>query len=337
MNANHILIIAPAWIGDFIMAQSLFQVLRERNPKTVIDIVAPAWTVPLAARMPDVGEAFPLLIQHGKLALATRWRLGRTLRERHYQQAIVLPRSFKAALVPFVARATRRTGYLGEMRWGLLNDIRSGIAERTVDRFVALGMEPGVVLPDPLPLPRLTADRDAAVAVLARLSIAPPTKPVLVLCPGAEYGPAKRWPVTHFAAVAHKATVSGWQVWLFGSNHDATLTTEIQQLSGKVTVDFAGRLSLVEAIDLLSLASAVVTNDSGLMHMAAALDRPLVALFGSSDPRHTPPLSAHATILHRRLPCSPCLRRVCPRSHMKCLQGLTPCDVLSALPQIPRA
>jgi heptosyltransferase-2 len=317
-----------------VIAQSLFRVLKERDSSIAIDVMAPPWTTPLLERMPEVREAQVLTLGHGELGLRTRWRLGQTLRARHYAWAIVLPRAFKAALVPFVARAARRTGYRGELRWGLLNDLRPETPGRTVDRFVALGLEPGEPLPNPLPLPRLIADMGNARAILTRLGIAPPLGPVLALCPGAEYGPAKRWPAAHFAAVAQAAAGDGWQVWLFGSARDATITAEVQRLAGGVAVDLAGRTDLTAALDLLALAAAVVTNDSGLMHVSAALDRPLVALFGSSDPRHTPPLSPRAQVLRRNLPCSPCLRRTCPLGHLKCLQEISPATVITTLHQL---
>ncbi|CAK0738997.1 ADP-heptose--LPS heptosyltransferase 2 [Gammaproteobacteria bacterium] len=327
-----VLVIGSAWIGDLIMAHSLFQILKAHSADMAIDVVAPPWTAPLLARMPEVREALVLPLGHGELGLSTRWHLGRGLRERRYRQAIVLPRSLKAALVPFFAQAIRRTGYLGELRWGLLNDVRPRVAGRTVDQFVALGLERGVAPPDPLPLPRLVTDTSSTGAVLARLGISPPVGPVLALCPGAEYGPAKRWPAAHFAEVTRTVAALGWQVWLFGSARDIATTAEVQRYAGGVAIDLAGRTSLTEAVDLLALATVVVTNDSGLMHVAAALGRPLVALFGSSDPLHTPPLTPHATIMHPNLSCSPCLKRTCPYGHLECLQGLDPADVLAALP-----
>ena len=329
---RRILVIGPAWVGDLVMAQSLFRVLKEYSPNAVIDAVAPPWTAPLLTRMPEIRNTWVLPIGHGSLGFSTRWHLGQQLRAHRYQQAIVLPRSFKAALVPFFARAAQRTGYRGELRWGLLNDIRPLSAKRTVDRFVALGVKPGQPLPTDLPLPSLTVDSDNLSAVLAKLGVPPPTGPVLALCPGAEYGPAKRWPATHFAQVARKAIAAHWRVWLFGSARDATVTAEIQQILGGAAVDFAGRTSLPDAVDLLSRATTVVTNDSGLMHIAAAVGRPVIALFGSSDPQQTPPLTPRATVLRLDLPCSPCLQRTCPQNHLECLQALSPAQVLAALP-----
>lgn len=316
-----------------VMAQSLFKLLKARDPRTEIDVVAPAWTAPLLARMPEVRETIPLPLGHGDLGLRTRWRLGRGLRARDYDQAIVLPNSLKSALVPFAARAGVRTGYVGEWRYGLLNDARRLDKQRlpqTVQRFVALGLPSDAPLPA-VPEPRLSADPDNAAQALARLGHAQPKAPVLALCPGAEYGPAKRWPVPYFVEVAQRKLAEGWQVWLFGSHKDEAITQEIQALTQHRCLDLGGRTALGEAIDLLSLADAVVTNDSGLMHVAAALARPVIALFGSSDPRHTPPLSAHARILSLNLPCSPCFKRVCPLGHTRCLTDLSPARVLAAL------
>jgi heptosyltransferase-2 len=155
------------------------------------------------------------------------------------------------------------------------------------------------------------------------------------LCPGAEYGPAKRWPAAYFAEVAQRKLAEGWQVWLFGSHKDEAITQEIQTLTHNRCLDLGGRTALGEAIDLLARADAVLTNDSGLMHVAAALGRPVIALFGSSDPHHTPPLSARAQVLSLNLSCSPCFRRVCPLGHTRCLTELAPAEVLTALASCP--
>mgnify|MGYP005847014753 CR=1 FL=1 len=320
-----------------VLAQSLFEVIKQRHPDSRIEVLAPAWTLPLLARMPEVDDSIALPFGHGEFALGARLRLGRSLRGRNYDRAIVLPNSLKSAIVPFAARARRRTGFVGELRYGLLNDIRrldKHALPRTVDRFVALGCDSGEPLP-PIPNPHLRADRGNAEAALARLGHRMPGTPVLGLCPGAEYGPAKRWPAEHYAEVANAKLTEGWAVWLFGSDKDAPITAEIRRLANGRCLDLAGRTALGDAIDLLSLTSAVVTNDSGLMHVAAALERPVVALYGSSDPRHTPPMSERATVLYLGLECSPCFERECPLGHRKCLVDLHPRRVLEALALAP--
>lgn len=330
----NILIVGPAWIGDMVLAQSLFKILKARHPDASIDVVAPAWTEPLIKRMPEIRRPILLDAGHGQLKLGARWRLGRELRDQNYQHAIVLPNSFKSALVPFAAGIPRRTGYRGEWRYGLLNDIRRldrARLYRMVDRFVALGLDADAPLPADIPAPRLKPDVDHAHAALKRLGIAPPMRPVLGLCPGAEYGPAKRWPAAYYAEIAREQLAAGWDVWLFGSANDSSVTAEINSLARGRCVDLAGRTTLAEAIDLLALTRAVITNDSGLMHVAAALDRPLVAIFGSSDPRHTPPLAQHAEVAYLALSCSPCFERECPLGHLNCLRHIEPTRVRAAL------
>ncbi len=326
------LIIGPSWVGDMVLAQSLFKVIKQRHANARVEVLAPAWTLPLLARMPEVDDSIALPFGHGELAFGARVRLGRSLRGRHYDRAIVLPNSLKSALVPFAAGARRRTGFVGELRYGLLNDIRrldKRALPRTVDRFVALGIEADEPLP-PIPNPRLREDRSNAEAALARLGRGTPGTPVLGLCPGAEYGPAKRWPAEHYAEVARAKLEAGWEVWLFGSDKDAAVTRAIQAQTAGRCLDLAGQTTLTEAIDLLALSTAVVTNDSGLMHVAAALGRPLIALYGSSDPRHTPPMSERATVLYLGLECSPCFERECPLGHRRCLVDLHPRRVLEA-------
>lgn len=327
------LIVGPSWVGDMVLAQSLFMVLRQRHPQARLDVLAPAWTHPLLARMPEVDEAIAAPFVHGRFDLGVRFRLGRELRARQYDRAIVLPNSLKSAIVPFMARARVRTGFIGEWRYGLLNDIRRLDRQklaRTVDRFIALALTPDEALPE-IPLPRLRADADKARAALSRLHRDPPRTPVLGLCPGAEYGPAKRWPAEYFAEVAKAGLAKGWEVWLFGSGRDKPETDAVQSLTQQRCLDLVGKTTLEEAIDLLSLTVAVVSNDSGLMHVAAALDRPVVALYGSSDPKHTPPISSKATVLYLGLSCSPCFERACPLGHLNCLRQLGPERVLAAL------
>lgn len=331
---SKILVLGPAWVGDMVLAQSLFKILKAQQPDIIIDVAAPAWTLPLLQRMPEVHEAIALPFRHGQLALRERLRFGKSLRQRDYGQAILLTNSLKSALLPWAANIPRRTGFLGECRYGLLNDIRpldGSKLPRTVDRFVALGLARQQALPQNLPSPRLLAQPEHAMQILQHLGHAAPVSKVLGLCPGAEYGEAKRWPAEYYAEVAQAALANDWQVWLFGSDKDATVTSLINTMTGNRCLDLGGRTTLGEAIDLMALTSAVVSNDSGLMHIAAALDKKLVAVYGSSDPEHTPPMSDKAVVKYLGLECSPCFERKCPLGHLNCLRQLHPQLVIAEI------
>lgn len=335
-TSPRILVVGPAWAGDMVMAQSLFLALRSRFPACTIDVLAPAWTLPLLERMPEVSDKIPLPLGHGQFGFNARRRLGHDLRERGYDRAIVLPNSWKSALVPFFAGIPRRTGYVGEWRFGLLNDPRrldKTRLPRTVQRFVALGLDGDAPLPPPCPPPRLRVEPANALGARQRFGLSGKAAPALALCPGAEYGPAKRWPAAYFADVARSKMAEGWEVWLFGSGKDTEVAAAIER-AAPGSVNLAGRTNLAEAVDLLSLADAVVSNDSGLMHVAAALDKPLVAVYGSSDPGFTPPLNPRARIVRLGLECSPCFRRECPYDHTRCLTDIRPGRVLDELERL---
>ena len=325
------LIVGPSWIGDAVISHALILRLKELRPEAAIDVLAPAWALAVYRRMPEVGRTIAAPFGHGDLKLGERRAFARSLGA--YERAIVLPNSWKSALVPWHARIPTRTGYRGEMRYGLLNDLRTLDAEalpRLVERYCALAQPAGEALARPVPQPRLRVDPASAAATLAKHGLAT-DRPAAAFAPGAEYGPAKRWPARHFAAAARTLAARGWQVWLLGSAKDAGATREIRALAGDACVDLAGRTSLDEAIDLLASAARVLTNDSGLMHVAAALDRPTAEIFGSSSPAFTPPLSAKARVVSLHLDCSPCFKRVCPLGHTNCLEKLEPGTVLQAL------
>ncbi len=340
MSGFSVLIVGPSWVGDMLMAQSLFKALAARHPGIALDVLAPEWSHGILARMPEVRRALVAPFGHGRFALAQRWRLGRELSAVGYDQAIVLPNSWKSALVPYFAGIPQRTGYLGEFRHGLLNDTRrlnNRSSPKLVERYAALALPPspsrrgaGSEGATSVPQPQLAVLPEAQRASLARLGLNL-DRTVLALCPGAEFGPAKRWPETHYAAVARAKLEAGWQVWLFGSARDRPVTEAIRRLADGC-VDLAGRTTLEESVDLLACGAAVVSNDSGLMHIAAAVEVPVFAVYGSTDPGYTPPLSGRARVLRLGLECSPCFKRVCPLGHMDCLNRLTPEKVLEALP-----
>ena len=325
------LVVAPSWIGDAVLSHPLLVRLKERNPQGAIDVLAPPWALPVYRRMPEVRAAISLPFGHGDLKLGARRGFAKSLPA--YDRAIVLPNSFKSALIPWHAGIPVRTGYRGEMRYGLLNDLRAldeDALPLIVERYAALAQPAGEAFTRPLSEPRLAVDDRARRATAAKYGL-DPAKPIAAFAPGAEYGPAKRWPARHFAGLAGTLAARGFQVWLMGSLKDAPITAEIQRLCGGICADLAGRTSLDEAIELMSLASRVVTNDSGLMHVAAALDRPTAAIFGSSSPAFTPPLSGRARIVTLKLECSPCFQRECPLGHTNCLVTLEPARVLEAL------
>ena len=335
LSPSKILLVGPSWVGDMVMAQSLVQVLLLRFPGAEVDVLAPAWSAALVARMPGVNRAVTLSAGHGQLGLLERLTLAHRLRG-SYDQALVLPNSLKSALVPFLARTPRRTGYLGECRYGLLNDPRKldkHCLPMTVQRFVALGLPKDAQQPPDVPAPRLEVLGANVQQALAELDL-DPSRDILVLCPGAEYGPAKRWPAEHFAVVGRTLAGRGWKIWVMGSAKDDETAQAVCQLIGPAAVNLAGRTSLAQAVDLISLARAVVSNDSGLMHVAAALDRPLVAVYGSSDPGFTPPLSPTSRVVSMGLQCSPCFQRQCPKGHLDCLRKLTPDRVLDRLAEL---
>lgn len=328
-----ILVVGPSWIGDTVLAQPLFRLLQARyRNAAAIDVLAPAWTLPLLERMPEVRQAILNPFGHGELNLGARRRLGRTLAATGYDQAIVLPNSFKSALVPYFAGIPLRTGFRGELRWGLLNDVRTldkKALPRMVERYAALAGAPGEATVPPPPL-ALRVDDAARLTTLARLRL-DANATAATLCPGAEYGPAKRWPLHHFAELGKQLAARGFTVWIVGSARDGGLGEEIEKLSAGACRNLCGMTTLGEAIDVLASAALVVSNDSGLMHVAAALGKPLVALYGSSSPEFTPPHAANAKIVRLGLECSPCFARECPLGHFNCMIQLTPERVCSAI------
>lgn len=318
-----------------VMSQSLYRYLKDSRPGVSIDVLAPAWSEPILARMPEVDEALELPIAHGAIGWRRRRLLGRDVRRRNYDQAILLPNSFKSALIPFFANIPRRTGWRGEWRYGLLNDLRL-LDEKAlplmVQRFVALAQAPGNVLREPLPAPRLHADASRAEACRQNFGLS--AAPLLALCPGAEFGGAKRWPENSYAELARNYLEQGWQVALFGSANDAEVCAAINASAGSACLDLTGRTSLADAVDTLSLAAAVVANDSGLMHIAAALSIPTLVIYGATSPDFTPPLSSRADYIRSEIDCSPCFARECPLGHHRCMREISAGEVTAQLDRL---
>ncbi len=333
--SDRTLVVGPAWVGDMVMAQALFKAIKARFD-TSIDVLAPEWSRPLTERMPEVSSSIVMPLKHKELSLKTRYQLGKKLASNQYQRCFVLPNSFKSALVPFWANIPERIGWRGEWRYGLINNMRILDKARyplMVERYMALAYGAAEDLPKPLFRPSLVANKDNLVGALQRYRLTLGA-PLLVLCPGAEFGPSKRWPESYYAQLASYYLARGWQVWIFGAAKDQEVAQAIQMLTQKRCIDLTGRTTLADAIDLMSQANRVVSNDSGLMHIAAALDRPLVAVYGSTDPGFTPPLNECVKIVQEKIACSPCFKRICPKQHHRCMRDLSVQKVIQAVEQL---
>jgi len=331
-----ILIISPSWVGDMVMSQSLYITLKAKYPNSQIDVLAPAWCRPILEKMAEINKAIEMPLGHGAFNLKKRYQIGKSLRAENYDSAYILPNSAKSALIPFFAKIPTRIGWKGEMRYGLLTDLRKDkrVFQYMVERYVSLAypaseMTGSGCLGDihDLPAPNLSIDEKQKQITLAKFSLSQETT-VVGLCPGAEFGPAKRWPEQHYAEVAKQLTQQGYQVWLFGSAKDRDVTRLIKQAVPAelqyLVQNLAGETSLNEAVDLLSVCHTVVSNDSGLMHVAAAVGCNIVAIYGSSSPLYTPPLTAQVEIVHTDIECRPCFQKECPYQHLKCLKDLKP-------------
>lgn len=328
MAGERILIVAPSWVGDAILSEPLVALLRDPFEDPIVDVLVHSWCAPVYARMRGIRRIIENPFGHGKFDLAGRRKLARTLKAEGYSHSFVLPNSWKSALVPYLARIPKRVGYKGEGRYGLLTDARpldKKAMPKLVDRFAALAVPRGGLVPMP-PSPVLVPDTVNRANAMRALHLKT-DRPVVVLCPGAEFGAAKRWPPNQFAELAAMFLRDDLQVWIVGSPNDRIAADAVLNSLGEnvhKVRDLTARTDLGTAIDILSSASLVVSNDSGLMHAAAAVGVPLVALFGSSSPVFTPPLSPLAQIAKIDIACSPCFKRECPLGHFKCMRELKP-------------
>ena len=316
-----------------VIAQSLYKLLRNRDPELQIHVVAPAWSRPLLARMPEVSRAMELPVGHGEAGIGARWKLGRSLRGEGYRRAIVLPRSLKAALVPYFAAARIRTGFRGEWRYGLVNDIRPYDLVRldqTVKRYISLGLCGGDDELPPPPQPSLRTDPDNLRATARRLGLELSADAVAIV-PGAEHGSAKRWPASRFGELAGRLAGEGTQVWIFGSSRERELGDAVSAAANHPDVaNLCGKTSLTDAVDLLGAARVAVANDSGLMPIAAAVDTHVIGIYVPSSPLFTPPLTSRANIIYKALECSPCFQSECPLGHFRCTTEISVDTILGA-------
>lgn len=338
-----ILIIGPSWIGDMVMSQGLYTTLKKQFPESMIDVVAPNWCKPILSRMPEINNIIEMPLGHGQFSFFKRREIGRSLIDKNYDRAYILTNSAKSALLPFFAKIPQRIGWKGEFRYGLLTDLRTNKKSFSlmIERYIALAypktqMTGSGAIKD-LPSPSLYIDKKAQSECFNKFDLSHHDK-IIGLCPGAEFGPAKRWPAEHFSEISKTLIADGYQIWLFGSEKDKPVTEQIRNALNtdqqQHCINLAGRTNLIEAVDLMAACDTVVSNDSGLMHIAAAVGCKVVALYGSTSPGYTPPLSKHVEILHTEIECRPCFKRECPLKHLKCLTELYPNNVIDAIKRL---
>jgi heptosyltransferase-2 len=323
------LVIAPQWIGDAVMSEPLCARLAARGER--LTVAALPWVAPVYRAMPQVQAVIDLPFAHGRLDWSARRQLAATLRGR-FDTAYVLPNSIKSALIPFFAGIPQRVGYQGEGRPFLLNRRLPNTDGRPpmVAFYSALAGFP----PPKGEHPKLHFDADRLASVTGALGLVPGG--YFAFAPGAEYGPAKCWPASHYAELARSLHARfGQPVILLGSGKETTLCEEIAQAAPGACRVLAGKTQLIDAMVLIAAARGVVSNDSGLMHVAAAFGVPQVAAFGSTSPEHTPPLNPRARVLwlkdELQLDCAPCFERTCRFGHTRCLVEMTPARVETAL------
>ena len=299
------LIIGPSWVGDAVMAQTLYKLIKDCNEDSKIEVLSPNWSIAILERMEEVSRSITSPFNHGELKIKARFDFAKQLREEGYERAIIMTNSLKSSLIPFFAKIPVRTGWLGEMRFGLINDLRSKEIRNyplMIEQFAKLSINPNEVLNKPLPYPSLKIDSHNLKEQLINLGI-DSDRPSLAICPGAEFGPAKKWPPNYYAEVCNEYLSKSWNILVFGSQNDQITGNTIQEAIDKRLLghffNLTGKTSLIDVIDLLAHCKRAVTNDSGLMHIAAAVDTPLVAVYGPSSPQFTPPLISNHVLLRK--------------------------------------
>jgi heptosyltransferase-2 len=323
MKPYKILIIAPNWVGDIVMSQSLLIMLRDKyKDNLILDVMANEWTKNILNRMPEINNIIDNPFKHGELRLIKRVLLGIELKQNNYNQAIILTNTLKSAIVPFFANIKKRTGFVGEQRYLLLNDIyklNKQKLPRLIDQYCFLAQANNLKIK----LPRLSIDKNNQANIIKQYDLS--NKKIIVIAPGAEYGPAKRWPVDYFIELTRLLKQTEYYILILGAKKDQDIANKIANSSdNKKILNLVGTTSLSDTVDIIDLATYTITNDSGLMHVASATSSRVIAIYGSSTPNYTPPLSPNAIILKINIECSPCFSRTCKFNHYNCLKLITP-------------
>jgi heptosyltransferase II len=318
------------WIGDFVRCHTVVRLLRERFPHRPIDVLTTRMVAPLLDYMPGIRKGIVFDLPRKRLALSRHRALADLLRVERYGDALIMPRTWKSALAPFLAGIPRRTGFFGEMRFRVVNDPRSGEKRlpRMVDRCAALALPKDAAPPHDLPLPQLVVPGEALPQWRARMNLPANGQPAAVLAPGA-VGPSKRWPA--YGALAARLAELGFAVWVVGGPDEKALAAEIAR-SAPQTRDLTGA-DLRNAILALAAATVAVSNDSGLLHVAAAIGTPAIGIFGPTSPWHWAPLNPIAAVIEPRtdVPCRPCHKPTCRLKHHRCMRDIPMEQVAAAV------
>jgi heptosyltransferase-2 len=326
-----ILLVPYMWIGDFVRCHSVVGLLRERYPERPVDVLTTTLCAPLLDYMPGVRRGIVVDLPRQQLAWAQHRALAARLAAERYGSALVMPRTWKSALAPYLAGIPERTGFAGEFRFGLLNDIRFGekTLPRMIDRCGVLALREGEALPAQWPEPRLDVSEREALRWQAGRGLPNDGRPVVAFAPGA-VGPSKRWP--YFAELAQKLAAENLSVWVLGSEAEAPLAAEVVAAAGHAARDLTSA-DLRNAILALKLATACVTNDSGLQHVSAAIGTPTIGIFGPTSPWHWAPLNPLAATIETLtdVPCRPCHKPTCRFEHHRCMRDIPATQVLQAL------
>jgi heptosyltransferase-2 len=328
-----ILLVPYMWIGDFVRCHTVVKLLRQRYPQRPVDVLTTPLCAPLLDYMPGVRKGVVCDLPRRRLAFGEHRALAARLARERFGSVLVMPRTWKSALAPFLAGIPERTGFAGEGRFWLLNDIRFGERRlpRMIDRCGVLALPRGAALPSEWPMPELAVPAADAASWRAGRGLRDDGRPVVALAPGA-VGPSKRWPVACFAELAQKLTAEGLSVWVLGSEAERPLAAEIAAAAGALARDLTSS-DLRNAILALKLASAAVSNDSGLEHVSAAIGTPTIGIFGPTSPWHWAPLNPLAAVIETKteVPCRPCHKPQCRMGHHRCMREIPVGQVLEAV------
>jgi heptosyltransferase-2 len=322
------------WIGDFVRCHTVVQLLKARWPDRPIDVLTPPLNAPLLDYMPGVRQGIVADLRHNRLDLFRHPQLASRLRAEAYGTALIMSRKWKAAWAPFIAGIPERVGFIGEARYVLLNDKRWGEHKlpRQIDQCAVLALPPDAPLPDTWPEPRLHVPLADTTAWKARRGLAGPRS--IALAPGA-VGPSKRWPASYYAEVAQALIAQGWIVWVVGGPNETPIAREIVTAAGPQAHDVTGH-DLREGILALAAADFVLSNDSGLLHVAAAIGTPTAGIFGPTSPQLWAPLNPLAATIetHTEVSCRPCHEPTCRFGHHRCMRDISAAQVLDIITRV---